>query len=60
MKERRPQLEVFLSDLLKLAQHLLYSPDKPELLVPLPPHFGNVAKQPGGIDGVEVFEKVEV
>jgi len=60
VKERRPQLEVFFSNLLKLRQHAFYGPYEPQLLFPLPSHFRNMTKQPRGVDGIEVFEQVEV
>jgi hypothetical protein len=60
VEERRPQLEVFISNLPKLIQHLFYGPDKPQLLVPLSPHFRKMTKHPGGVDSIEVFKEIEV
>jgi hypothetical protein len=60
VKERGPQLEVFFSNLLKLAQHLFYGPYEPELLISLPSFLRNVTKQPRGVDRIEVFEQIEV
>jgi hypothetical protein len=60
LEERRPQLKVLISNLPKLVQHLFYGPDEPQLLVSLPPHFGNMTKHAGGVDGVEGFKKAEV
>lgn len=60
MKERGSQLEVFISNLPKLLDHLLYGPQKPQLLVPLPPSFRDVTEQARGVDRIEVFEQVEV
>lgn len=60
LEERRPLLEVLLSNLLKLSQHLFYGPDKPQLLVPLSSRLGDVTEHSRGVDGVEVFKEVEV
>ena len=60
MEERRSRLEVFVSDLPKLGQHLLHCPDEPQLLVSLPAKLRDVTEYPRGVDGIKAFEETEV